>query len=91
MNDKYRYQEISEKLYKILKQFSDSVEMASIDEAYVDFLNYIADGAFGYNDSAKQMGFIKNLDTIGVFLEEPKIIANLKWKMLYVYLIKFLK
>jgi DNA polymerase-4 len=35
-NDHDYYQEISEKLYKILKQFSDSVEMASIDEAYVD-------------------------------------------------------
>lgn len=35
-NDHDYYREISEKLYKILKQFSDSVEMASIDEAYVD-------------------------------------------------------
>ena len=60
-------------------------EDKDIDEAYLNFLSYIADGTFGYNDSAKQMGFIKNLDTIDAFLDEPKIIANLKWKMLYAY------
>lgn len=35
-NDHEYYREVSDKLYKILKQFSDAVEMASIDEAYVD-------------------------------------------------------
>lgn len=35
-NDHEYYREVSDKLYKILKQFSDNVEMASIDEAYVD-------------------------------------------------------
>lgn len=35
-NDHEYYREISEKLYKVLKQFSEVVEMSSIDEAYVD-------------------------------------------------------
>jgi hypothetical protein len=74
-----------EAAYIIYNRGLDLFTNGELEAAYYQFVKNIAEYGYLYNDSARQMNYIMNLDTVAALTTRPGEFNALKWDMLMQY------